>query len=251
MGYPAYIYTNLITGSITITPSTEDAVYTKASLYDQRINKPFRFTSHSGTVLFSFAAPVSIDLCVILKHNFTAAATIELKYGTTNAVADGTETITWAATNCYKRFSSTSKQYWRLDITNAALGATCAEMCEVYLGVAVPFSGYLSYGWEKGVIYTNDIHQTEFLTVTAYERNQVRSRRYTFSPATSTVEGEVETLYSTCSGNYAPFVLIPDLSTNFCMFGRLAGNYGAMASPPPYYSASIDFREEPPGKAVT
>ena len=248
-----YIFANLISGSVTITPSTEDAVYTKASLYDKRINKPFRFTAKSGqTLTFDFFAAKTVDLLVILKHNFTSTVSLTLKWSADGSFTDGgLATVAWAATNIYKRLTpSQSYRYWRLELDDAT-NPRNPEMGEMYIGVAVEFARAYAWGSEEGRVYSIDQHTTEFGTKIVYPKYNVRTRRLAFSPMSESAKDAIATLYNTVSGSLFPFVLFPDLATTDCIFGRLMNAYGSVTSPEPYYSSALEFVSESPGKAVT
>jgi len=247
----AYIVTNLITGSITITPSTEDAIYTRASLYDGFINKPFRWTAkENNTLLFDFGGAVTIDLIVLLQHNFTSNVVATLTSGTTSACDDGySGTITYAATNTYTSITPTSNRYWKLEIDDAGCSSN-SELCEIYMGVDVPFSKMYSHGWEEGLVHMNDERITEFGNELVYEKYSIRTYRLPWNACTSTVRDEIKTLITATKRNLTSFVLIPDTSANDCVFGKIRNPYGAVAYPEKFYSTGIEFREVSAGKAV-
>jgi hypothetical protein len=252
MGLPGYIYTNLayLTGGSNIAVSTEDSTYTKASLIDYRIDKPFRHTTTSGTITVNLGSALAVNFVWLGKHNLTA---VTVTAGTTSACSDYTVSpspaIIYSQTNIFLKFASQSYQYWKVSSTSSSN----VEICELVLGVFVPFSSAFSYGFTKGRAFVNDLHTTEFGGIISYDRYDVRTRRYGWNNQSSTVDGEIETLFTTVSGSYRPFVLVPDIATQFSLFGRLVGDYQSqnVAAGSELYSTGFDFREESPGKYVT
>ena len=252
MAGPAYVVTNLLSASVTFTPSsTIDTVYTLANLYDGRQNKPCRFGANSFTLLMDFGSPVALTFVGLIKHNATSAiANMSMVSGTTSAVNNGIDqAITWATKNIYQTFTGTYR-YWRLwmdDPTNP----DDLEMGELYMAVHTTLSQNFAYGWEQGLVDTNDEHMTEFGTKTVYEKYEIETRRFPFVNRTATLRDELKTLWQATKRNVTPLVLVPDLTANVCLFGRLVNNFGAQNVPHIYYSSGIEFAEEAPGVTLT
>ena len=247
-----YLFSNYISASASITPSTEDATYTKASLYDRRINKPFRFTSKSSqSLLFDLFSSYEADIVILLKHNFTPSATITLKGGATSAANNFSVTIPWASTNTYKQFTAPSGyRYYKLEVDDPT-NSRNPELGEMYLHSLAQFNRAYSWGSEEGRVFNTDQHRTEFGTIVAYPKYNIRTRRFPLSPLNASQKQEIHDMIATASGGLFPIVIIPDTSGNDCIFGRITDPYGATASPPPYYTAGFGFAEESSGKAVT
>lgn len=250
-----YVITNLValTGAGNVGTATADSVYTKASLLDGLINKPYRPTEKTSQyVTVDLGEVLNVTHFSILGHNFTSGATISLESGTT--VGYGTTTsLTYAATNIQKTFATLPHQYFKFnfsDVGNAAM----PEFCELVIAQIVPFVLNVDNGWQKGEIYENDKQMTLYGSILAYEMFSVRTRRFTFTNKTPALEAQIEAMFQAAKGDKTPLVLVPDPDVNYCLYGRINPIYAAqhVAGGPSniLYGTGFDFKEESAGKTV-
>lgn len=245
---PGYLAVNLLTSALTYVFSSEDATYGRASLYDSRQSKPFRFTGKtSQTILIDFLTATAITCIVLVKHNLTSGVTISVDYGTTSSVADGTVTPTWTTKNIAKTFASVSKRFWRLNISDPG-NAAMPEMGELYFGNHVTFSMGFAHGWEPGVVNTNDLHTTEFGSITAYRKSEIETLRLPFITRTATLRDELKTYHQAVDGNYLPHVFFRDITDmSSALYVRKVNDHGARNVPPDYWDSAVEVREEVSG----
>lgn len=62
----------LLTGSVTITPTSEDPDYPSSLLYDGNPAKLFKLDDTDGSLLFDFGVATNIDLVALIHHNLDA-----------------------------------------------------------------------------------------------------------------------------------------------------------------------------------
>jgi len=247
--YSNRIYTSYAIDNAHIVVSTENSTYPKAGLVDFRIDKPFRHTATSGTVKVDLSGAKACDFLWIGKHNL---ASVVLTAGNTDACTDWTASpspaVDYSATNIFLKFGSQTYPWWCIATTSASN----VEMCELYLGVLAQFSIGFDYGFQHGRVYVGDVHRTEFGGQVTYDRYNVRTRRYTWTNRSPTLEGEIATMYNTTSGALNPLVWVPDTDTNFSLYAHLVGNYQSqnVAGPGGMWNVSVDLEENSPGKTL-
>ncbi len=243
------IYTAYAADNANITVSTENATYPKAGLVDFRIDKPFRHTTTSGTVLVDLDSALACDFAWIGKHNL---ATVALTAGSTSACSDFTASpspaVDYTATNIFLKFTEQTYRYWKFTTTSISN----VEMCELYLGVFAQFSVGFDYGFQHGKVFASDQHRTEFGSLYPYSRYNVRTRRYTWTNRSPTLESEIATMYDTTSGSVNPLVWVADTTVNSSLYAHLVGNYQSqnVAAPGGMWNVSIDLEECSPGKVL-
>ena len=134
------VYDNLITDSSMITASSEATNYGKANLIDKAYQTCWRSTGvTSESLLIDLGSAKSIKAFILGNHNlFAEVTTLNLKYGTTDACADGTVDISDDLTeNDFIHFlDSLSYRYWKLEIAGST-NITFYSIGELWLSTYV------------------------------------------------------------------------------------------------------------------
>lgn len=246
MGLPAFVTTNLITAGSMITPSTEDATFTKGYLIDGKSTLPFRFTTTSGTLTVNLGSAKSLDTIALIQHNLPAGTTI-----TVAVDGGGAASMTWAVTNCYVRITPVSGTSIVITISSSVT----VEICELVIGLSTVLLEQFRFGGAGGADYTNFFHETELGAIDAYEGFHRRVYSLPLTNVLETTRAQVDTLYSTLMGNLTPFLLIPDVGVAQCLWGRLDGRYSHSAVNKSgsvlVYNTQINFAEEAAGLRVS
>jgi hypothetical protein len=120
-----YSYVNFINSSTLISTSTEDALYLKEYLYDNRPSRPFRFTSKTAqNILIDLSATRRVSLACLFNHNLTPAAEIRLQANGSNAWGAPALNLrlNWRELDLYRRLNSQNRwlRYTIDDPTNIA-----------------------------------------------------------------------------------------------------------------------------------
>lgn len=232
----AFLATNLITASATITPSSEDSVYPAEYLYDRQAARVFRSTSLTTlSILIDFGAAVQADTIAIVNHNLTAAATLSLKAGATSPPADAVATPVYRANDIWKAFTATAARYWLLEITDT--NTAVLEIGQLLLGVrtVLPRARRIGSGYKparrRGTI-SGETYAGVFHNYHLYERLELNPSFRIGSAAELAI---LQALDAAVYGKNYPFLYVPDATGADCYyvrkeehfepeeFGRIAG----------------------------
>lgn len=154
-----YLTENLLAGNdVTITSSSEDALYVLENLYCGRPSKPFRFAGIGSPgnpewIACQFAAAKAVNFVGIFNHNLTALATagdsLRLKGSPLAAGAADWSSPAWNLdlsdrlitgwNDLYRKISENYKTY-RLEVIDQVQESAFVELGELVLGVATKIS---------------------------------------------------------------------------------------------------------------
>lgn len=222
-----------LSGSVTITPSTEDTEYPKANLYDSNPAKPFKFTATTGNIVFNFGSAVAVNFFAIIHHNLTAAlSNVAIQANSSDAwgAPPLNQTITVPSyeqdgfpVNPFVDLSAISNtyQYWRLNFGTA--NAAAIALGEVWFGATKrTLTKNVRWGMSDTVERNLIEHVTDYGVSTIYDLGS-KIRSYSFEIASGvTAMNEVETWWDACHGRALPMVIALDPSTNDCRMVRFA-----------------------------
>lgn len=216
----AYLAANLISSSVTITPSSEDATYPKANLYDRQAPNVFRSTSLTTlTILLDFGVAVRADTIALINHNLTASATLSLKADGSNPPTTVIATPTRREHDLWKGFTSTSARYWKLEITDT--NTAVLEIGQLILGVRINFPRARRIGSYKPAIKRSNISGETYAGVLwnyhLYDRHEFNP---SFRVGSATELAALATLDATVYGNLLPFLYIPSITGADCYYVR-------------------------------
>ena len=179
-----FLYDNLLDDA-TLTASGADADYPVANLKDPLRTKVFKPDAATWNLVINHGAATAVSAVAIVNQNWTSApSTLDFEMHTADSwgTPDATEALTWTAdpdTNLnpsiiIKAFTSTSKQYNRLNVVHATV---TPEIGRIFVGTYfAPASNYL-IGWDQG------IEDISLITSTpdGYEHSDIRGIRRTFN----------------------------------------------------------------------
>lgn len=210
MSGPAYLATNLISSSVAITPSTENASYPSSNLYDKQAARVFRGTSLTAlSILLDFGAAVSANTIAIINHNLTASAVLSLKAANSNPPNTVVATPSYRQYDLWKAFTLTAARYWKLEITDSAPAAL--QIGQLVLGVRVAFprerkQGGYSPAQQRSTI-SGETYAGVFWNYHLFGRRTFNPSYRVFTAADLEI---LRTFDAAIYGNLWPFVYIPD-----------------------------------------
>ena len=211
----------LLSDDVTITPSTEDATYPKAGLYDNNPAKAFKMTATTGNIVFDFGSPVNIDIFAIIHHNLTA--------GLSNVKFQGNATDSWGSPSLDQTVTiptyeedgfpvnpwldlsalSNSFQFWRLNFGTA--NAANIALGQIWLGgTKRSLVRNFEWGFQEMVDRKIIEHVTDYDVSTIYDLG-AKIKGFTLTLKT-TVAGmlAVEQWWDSCRGRSLPTLIILD-----------------------------------------
>jgi len=216
----AFLATNLISASATITPSTEDSAYPAENLYDKQAANVFRSESPTSlTILIDFGASVQADTIALINHNLTASATLKLEADNSSPPTTDVAIPTYRQYDLWKSFTLTSKRYWLLTITDT--NPADIQIGQLLLGVRTLFPrgrriGNYSPVREKSNI-SGETYAGVFWNYHLYQRRKLNPSFRVGSAAEFAIfEGLDQAVY----GNLFPFLYIPDVAAADCYYVR-------------------------------
>lgn len=215
-----------LSASVTITPSSEDASYPKAGLYDSNPAKPFKFTATTGNIVFDFGSATSLDLVAIIHHNLTAAlANVKIQGNATDAW--GAPSLDQAITiPAYEQdgfpvnpwldlsgIGSRSFRYWRLSFGTA--NAAIIQLGQVWLGgTKRSLTKNIQWGFQESADRRIIEHETDYGVATIYD---LGSKVLSWEPTIITTAAgltEFKTWWDACHGRALPTLVILDPAVN-------------------------------------
>jgi len=224
-----YTIDNYLSTAISITPSSEDSIYKKDYLYNQRPSLPFRFTGKTDeNIVIDFGSAKTITIIALINHNLTSNATIKIQ---ANSVNDFTTppynvTLTWHEENLYFTLNQTY-QYWKLIIQDSG-NSENIEIGELIFSEYKDFSRTFSWGYPEGIFYNVLTQETQFGQVWKTYLSERRQGFYTFAVVKDDkLKSEVEQFFDDLKGLEGWFLFIPDKTQPECYYVEIINQYNA------------------------
>lgn len=222
------MFTNLISSTATITPTTEDEDYPAENLFDRQA--AFQFRSESLTALtieIDFGAAVQADMVAIINHNLTNAATIAIKNGAASPPGDAVGSMVWRQYNIWKAFTAASKRYWSIVIADTNTENLAIGQLLFGMKVALPRARRIAGGYRPTRERANIIQETYAGVIHSYHLHD----RLTFNPSFRVASAAEKLVFETMDlnlyGNVLPFVYVPDSSGADVYYVRKDPNFEA------------------------
>jgi hypothetical protein len=225
-----YSATNLLTAATLASVSTENAIYPKENLYDDRPSKPFYWTSKlAQEIIINLGAITLVELIAIFNHTLLQAATVTAEAN--NAGFPGaplwSQNFTWREYDMYMR-PLQSYQFWRVYI-NDATNPLVPRIGELWMGDLSQFTqAHVQPGREDGKTFHADEKQTGYgqdWDVYFSEQKEFKLQiKHINDPA---VVDEIEIFLTSIAGPAGRFVLIPDLTKPHVYFVKVVGSPSA------------------------
>jgi hypothetical protein len=222
-----YSATNLLTATTLLSVSTENTIYPKENLYDNRPSKPFYWTSKlAQEIIIDLGAPAMVEMIAIFNHTLLQAATITIEAnnaGFPGAALDSWNP-TWREHDLYLR-PLASYRYWRVYIDDAT-NPLIPRIGELWLGDLDEFSqAFVQPGREDGKTFHTDEKQTAYgqdWDVYFSEQKEFKIQiKHINDPA---VVDEIELFLTSIYGPAGRFVLIPDTRYAHVFFVKIVGS---------------------------
>lgn len=246
----AYIATDL---DGTDTVESEDAFYTKENLQDPQIGLPFRFADGTGGWIERDlgADPAPYDTVALLGHNLASTATVSIQAGAMSnpggspvAAPSYQELFIWADVG------TRTDRYVRITISDAN-GITPTAVGRLMIASRVPLPRSPVYGVRRKPERSNLLKVTARGPRWGFRRFKRKSRTLGWKVRGLSEVEPFETLEDLVAGNAVPFLLIPDVSLNEALYGRmvegLEDNESSQEADPPVFDLSFGFDTETPG----
>jgi hypothetical protein len=252
----AYLAENLIDAGTTITPSTEDSAYPKANLYDRQAARVFRSTSPSSlTILLDFGAAVAADTIALINHNLTQSASLKLEADNGSPPTTDIAVPTYRQHDLWKSFTSTSKRYWLLTITDS--NTADIQIGQLILGVRVAFPRGRKIGnytpATRRANLSGETYAGVFWNYHLFQRKQLNP---SFRVGSSAELAILTGLDAATFGNLYPFLYIPDQAAADCYYVRKEPDFepqeftGRLAGPELVHDYQMILIEESRGLEV-
>jgi len=220
---------------VTITPSSEDADYPRANLYDSNPARAFKLDATSGNIVFDFGVATNVDVFAIVHHNLDAAlANVKIQGNATDSWGAPTlnQTITIPT---YERGSprwpvnpfldlsalSNSFRFWRLLFGTA--NSVDVQLGQLWFGETKrTLTNNISWGYQDGVERRIIEHETDYGVTTTYD---LGAKIKTWSAEIKTSDAgmaAVEQWWDECNGRSLPTLIVPDSDVNDARLARWA-----------------------------
>ncbi len=251
---------NLLDGA-TITVTSEDSLFPKENLYDNRPSRPFKFNvdADNDYITFDLGSATNVDFCSIHGHNIDSGVTAIRLYSHTSAFASATDgtlraTFTKATPTFYTRLSSpVSARYWKVSfIGNNVDGAI--ELGEVVLGVATAFTNNQRLPFDiryrrRQIRNTTRAGEVHVYSLTDHEE-RVLQLQYRPDSAAS-FEQVRDSIYQATDGGETPLVFVPDGDREEVIFGRIDNTWETQRLFDTLWEHQMIIAESPMGVKVT
>lgn len=213
-----YATGNMVNATRLYAVSTEDLLYVKANLYNQRPSLPFRFTSAvAGTIDVDAGAGLTIQptLVAVMNHNLLTAATFNLSASNASFGGAGEN---WDLTFCANHNNSGRKitpaiayRYWRLSIVGTVASGKI-EIGEYILTTWSNFTNFYLVDEGEGPVIYSDSQKTHYGQ--PWDVYHSKAMAFTLRPiqrtATSGNIDEMRTFIQNLQGCAGRFVFSPD-----------------------------------------
>lgn len=219
--------TNFLTAATLASVSTENTIYPKENLYDDRPSKPFYWTSKlAQNIIINLGAVSLVELIAIFNHTLLQAATITAEAN--NAGFPGaplwSQNFTWREYDMYIR-PLQSYQFWRIYINDAG-NPIIPRIGELWLGDLDEFSqAFVQPGREDGKTFHTDEKQTVYgqdWDVYFSEQKEFKLQiKHLNDPA---VVDEIEVFLTAVYGAAGRVVFIPDTRYPHVFFVKVVGS---------------------------
>jgi hypothetical protein len=225
-----YSITNLVNLTTLLSVTSEDAIFTKEHLYNQRPSYPFRFSAKSGNqILVDLGAPTLVSLAGVFNHNLLSGASqFKIKAAAANPPAGGNwDSPDWNSAlpitanfnDSFLRFSHTYR-YWLLDIDDGS-NPDDTEIGEFFLGTLQHFSSkaYLQPARTDGPAFFMARQQTYYgQDWSAYLSEAERFVISVKNISDPSVVDEIAVWLRAVQRNAGKFIFIPDDAEPFAYY---------------------------------
>lgn len=250
MGYPAYLATNLLSDSVSISfgpdATTEDA----SRLYDKIQAKLYNLVvpgAGQAFLEFDFGADTRPALVAVCGHTMPSGTVVTVKAGAASDPSTTVATFTHRERYIYALTSGlpATARYWRM-IFDLSGGGTF-DIGQILFGDHTVLTSRFAFGHEF-VIEDKD---TDFETEYGVRRSQVFYQHeffgYQFTQISDAQRDELQALHAAVSGRKFPFLWIPDITLEPCLYSRKEPIFNPVNIKVNRWRAELRIREEARG----
>lgn len=218
-----YVTPNLLNANTLSSVSSEDSVYTKDNLYNQRPSKVFRFTAKTGnTVTVNLGSAIPITTVAVINHNFTASVTLNIQGNASDSWGSPSyaHSLTYFAgiNNLYFLLNQTY-QYWRLTVDDST-NTVNPQIGQFIIGNYASFgSGFHLVGKSEGPKFWTGSQITPY----GQPWDVYLSEQMTFELNVTEVtsKGSIDAIRAfleSIGGPAGRFLIVPDNSYSACYY---------------------------------
>lgn len=168
-------------------------------------------TAYDNIVSFDFGAATPWDEVVIINHNFDPSIVVTVKSGTTGAVLDHTDVMTYRAGDMYFRAATPrTDRYLTIEIADSILTIHSYSIGRVMIGLARSPDKDYNYGWRRRRVAVNRTKMSELgarSVTTLYKRFEFV---LPFSQMSEAQVDEITTFTDSLDGDAVYFFLVPN-----------------------------------------
>lgn len=206
--------------------STEDAIYVKEHLYNNRPSKPFRFTAKLAQYIrLHWAVAQNITHISIFNHDITDAPATTFQIQALNGAAWGaptfTRNLTWQEYSLYEHLNQTY-QWWQIYINDPG-HTTFPQIGELYFGQHAEFSnGYVQPDWNQELSFSIAGEKTYFGQNWDYYLSDCKEFNIRIKNLNNPANiDELETFFRNIGGPAGRFVFIPHDNYPYCFIVKI------------------------------
>jgi len=208
-----YITNNLVQAiTPTITGSwATDTSFPIANITNYRVSKRAGFiTAKDGELVFDLGSAMSVDTCLIFNHNLSSGVTARIQGHTADSwgTPDVNETIVYAANDMIEEFTSASKRYWRLTISDAGRTSADIKIGEIVIGAHIDLTRNPDWDITERINYNNISHTTAGGNRWVYNLYNNKSWIMTFAELLAAQNTLVKNMIVNSEGDSYPFSII-------------------------------------------
>ena len=224
MGFK-YIATNLLDVDSLESVSSENTIYVREHLYNNRPSKPFRFTAKLAQYIrLHWAVAQKVTHISIFNHDVTAAATFQIQAldGAAGGAPAYTRNLTWQAYSLYEHLDRTY-QWWQIYINDPG-HTTFPQIGELYFGQHAEFSnGYVQPDWNQELSFAIASEETFFKQSWRYYLSDCKEFNIRIKNLNDPANiDELETFFRSIGGPAGRFVFIPHDDYPYCFLVEIA-----------------------------
>ena len=248
-----------VAGDATISAQTgtEDTDYLLLQVGDGYVNKPGKFTTTTGAILFDFGSAQRVDIFALGPHNLQAALSVAIQANATDAWGaptlstavtiptpgeDGHVGTPWVDLTGISGYSAGGFRYWRLNISSA--NSEAISIGEVWMGQTKrSMTRPYQWGSEWSDRWRFVAHESLYGAITTYDLG-VRQRRFRGHVATRAA-GETEMLafHRSLTGQVHVGLFIPDSKFIDAWWVRAGPEFAVTTTYTNYIEMNVDLQE--------
>jgi len=219
-----YIATNLLDVDSLDSVSTEDTIYVKEHLYNNRPSKPFRFTDKNDEwIKVDFGAAQKLTHISIFNHDLTDAVDLRLQGNAADAWGAPTynQALTWQEYSLYRHFNETFR-WWRLFVDDPT-NTSYPQIGELFIGEHCEFSnGYVQPDWQQNLHFAIAGEETYFKQNWDYYLSDCKSFDIKIQNLNDPANiDDLETFFRSIGGSAGRFVFIPHDDYPYCYLVKI------------------------------